>query len=147
VLPTFCVQSHLSLPVMTTLLCPARAQLGSALADAALAADEKAQLQGMAVSTGANCSDHTSHSAEAQKSAGMSLEQTDPSVVASATIGLAPDDCEAQLPSSTPITGVEFTHDDNDPHSPARLSEWETSLIVMGIGALVRSWNSTHSTH
>ena len=139
---------------MTAKLCPVRPQLGSALADAALAADEKTQLQGMtASSTEAHCSDHTSHSADAKKNLqcdGMPINKTDPSVAANATTGLAPGDCEAQLPNSTLVTGVEFTHDDNDPHSPARLSEWETSLIVMGIGALVRSWNSgtnTHSTH
>jgi hypothetical protein len=62
--------------------------------------------------------------------------------MAIATSGVSLEDCEAQLyrPSPTPSTGVDFTDEENDPHSPARLSEWETSLIVMAIGALVRNW-------
>lgn len=75
--------------------------------------------------------------------AGLSINKLDPTIDASAPKG-ACEDCEAQLhlPRTTFTSGVELTPDDNDPHSPARLSEWETSLIVMAIGALVSCYMS-----
>ena len=112
-------------------------QLGSALADAALAADEKVRPQGVAVGAAAICSDHTSYAADVQKC--TSLDKSDPST-ASHGPTIEPEDCEAQLrpPLSKNLRhNLELIPDDNDPHSPARLSEWETSLIVIGFGALV----------
>ena len=102
--------------------CHAGVQLGSALADAALAADEKAHSQSM---TAAVCLEHGSRGAEVHKHTSIPVnnllksESSDPT----STPTEAREDCEAQL-NLTNIRctdAVELACEDNDPHSPARL--------------------------
>ena len=132
-------------------------QLGSALADAALSANDKAEYEAAASQAAADAAADMSLS-------GLDIpneSDTAPAAAAATPTGgpaeqAAADDCEAQQATSTvadtsqgkaaELTQVQQPHNVNvhDPHagkeepSPATtLSEWETSLVVMGIGALV----------
>lgn len=90
----------------------------------------------------ANCSDLTSYAVEMEKDASLSVDESNLGIAPNRTTEVAYTDCEAQQHCWS--QGVELPQDDNNPHSPVKLSEWETSLVVIGIGLLVRRWYTEH---